>query len=79
MDLPDEVGREMVLVKNIQIIKSEFKVFNANLELNTHTNFYRSKNMSKLGRNSTSTKNPLLNERLSEKSVLRVYRSAKEA
>ena len=46
-----EVGGE----KNIQGIKLQFKGFNSNWELNTHKNYYRSKTMNKLDRNSTGT------------------------
>ena len=62
--------------KNIQGIKSVFTGFNINWELNTHESYYRSKTMSKLSRNCTGIK---IDERLSEKSLLHVYKSAEEA
>ena len=58
--------------KNIQGIKSVFTGFNINWELNTHESYYRSKTMSKLSQNCTGIK---IDERLSEKFLLYVYKS----
>ena len=65
--------------KNIQGIKSAFKGFNTNWEKNTHTNYYMSKTMNKLERNTTDSKIKVSDKLLSEKSVLHVYTSAEEA